>query len=179
MFLLGFRVFFLLDFLPLCIQETMLNRPFFHSYSEKTLTERGARCEACQRTHSASFVVTLSGGSYDSDALWNGNLLPLDFLSIQDSATRAEESENPSESDPQFTSPVVFQVGSHCHKRAQLYHRLAHFKANLIMQIQVCFFFSAFQQINSIQTIIVCCCHNNRKGFLLWKEDCQMIVMLL
>ena len=102
--------------------------------------ENGARCQACQRMHSASFIVTLSGNSYDSDALWIGKLSPLEFLAIEETKEGfSDESSNVTVIVPQ-SSAVTFQIGSHCHKRAQLYHRLAHFKASLILQISVCYF---------------------------------------
>ncbi len=87
--------------------------------------------------HNASFVVTLTGIEYDSDALWNGELSPIQFLVRERADEKALNDTNP-DSDSKPTPTVDFRIGSHCHKRAQLYHRLAHFKANLLIQIYVC-----------------------------------------
>ena len=122
-------------------QDELISRPHFHSYSERALVEKGVRCEACNRAHNASFVVTLSGTPYDSEALWAGHMTPLELLAqLQDQAGEGEQEQTPpgaSSEQEGAVAPVQFQVGSHCHKRAQLFHRLAHFKARLIVLIHV------------------------------------------
>ena len=111
-------------------QDTLLSRPFFHSHQQK---EQGVRCEACKRSHTASFVVTLSGVPYDSEALWAGTLSPLEYLAIE-RPKNPESAEGDSDDDQ-----ASFQLGSHCYKRANLFHQLAHFKADLIGLIHVCY----------------------------------------
>ena len=90
------------------------------------------RCEACKRNHTASFVVTLSGVPYDSEALWAGTLAPLEYLAVE----RPRSQESTAEEDS--SDHASFQLGSHCYKRANLFHQLAHYKAALIGLIHVC-----------------------------------------
>ena len=123
----------------------MLSRPFFHSFQERALAEGGVRCEACQRMHNASFIVTLTGPKYDSDSLWKGTMSPLDFLSLEE-LEDSKSVDNVNELNTK-TPTEDYRIGSHCHKRAQLYHRLVHFKATLIMQIQVCYLVHSYTPI--------------------------------
>ena len=73
--------------------------------------------------------MVLSGVPYDSEALWNGTLSPLEYLALEHPKNQ--------ESADQDDRPL-FQLGSHCHKRAALFHQLAHYKADLIGLIHVC-----------------------------------------
>ena len=120
-------------------QDALLSRPFFHSHQQK---EQGVRCEACKRNHTASFVVTLTGAPYDSEALWAGTLSPLEYLAL-------ERPKNPDSAEEDNGDQVSFQLGSHCHKRANLFHQLAHYKAALIGLIHVCAISSLSHHLSS------------------------------
>ena len=89
--------------------------PIFRSWENKnSLNERS--CAACQRgKDSASYCATLSGFEYDSVSFWKG-------------AYRLPAQEK-------FTEKTIY-LGSMCHARSKLYHRLYHYKYTLLQKIK-------------------------------------------
>eukprot|EP01126_Amoeba_proteus_P027821 TRINITY_DN27540_c0_g1_i1.p1 TRINITY_DN27540_c0_g1~~TRINITY_DN27540_c0_g1_i1.p1 ORF type:complete len:132 (+),score=31.27 TRINITY_DN27540_c0_g1_i1:39-398(+) len=93
--------------------------PFYRSYKEDKDAAFGVQCDACNRKHArASYKVMLEGIPYDSRAFLEG------YLEKEATAKNLEPIQE------------VFNVGSHCHKRTELYHRLHHYKYHLLQKVK-------------------------------------------
>lgn len=92
--------------------------PLYRYHREESAAMLGVSCDACNRSHTkATYKVVLTGIPYDSRKFMGGDLKA---MFVDDEAQ--EE---------------TYNVGVHCYKRTELYHRLHHYKYHLMERVQV------------------------------------------
>ncbi|RXK38739.1 hypothetical protein M231_04049 [Tremella mesenterica] len=86
-------------------------------------------CDACNRSNYKSVIqINLDGDDYDRN-----NYEPLDSDSDSDSKS---ESESSSSIDSEDKLPKELFMGTHCHKRTEVYHKMCHWELDLFQRIR-------------------------------------------
>ncbi|KAF2077232.1 hypothetical protein CYY_001486 [Polysphondylium violaceum] len=94
------------------------HRPFYHFQQVEGLQ---GKCKSCSRTqHTATYLVYLSGKSYDVNDFWNGIFKNPKRLKGTDCEERK----------------IEYSLGSFCYKRSNLFHKLHHFPYKLFRTIK-------------------------------------------
>lgn len=110
--------------------------PNMRSFPYRCQFSDDGQCDGCLRNNRLSVVVTLGGHTYNSKAVWEGNLkhwtksMKLPFLN--------RETSSASSSDDDYE---VFEPGSHfnlggvCASNVRIYHILNHWKHSQLMKL--------------------------------------------
>lgn len=103
-------------------ERDLRSLPRYHSAHGGGFTDT---CQACKRrNHVTSFTVKLGGVRYDPLVLWNMDFENINAFFEECEAPGAEEEEQ------------IYYLGSFCHKRTSIYHRVLHFPYQLLKKIR-------------------------------------------